>query len=311
MPQPTTVLALDGSNVPVTGLTPTWLFYGSLAGVNYSTARQPQWRELTLGNYVFTPYAADKSARAVWVADFGASVARRYRCGVVGDGYQAFIRVASGVPAGTTPPTVITRFSDNTTASPTAPVTDLSASLAGLFVQPEPVIGIGLNQRKPWSQKGSVSYVDLGGDALYRYQSAWWGYGDVEAMDLSQFNILAVWPTDLPQEPFGEASASYSSRDNVIRTENETGPAQLRRRHTTKVDLFNCTVVLTPDQMASLEYFYRTTLRETQKFTWTDFRTLLPCQYRFLAPPAAEYWASESDPHGHWWRVQLQFEVFV
>lgn len=302
------------TSVPITGLTPTWLFYGSMAGVLYSADRRPVVREIGQGSYAFVPFKADKQNGAVWVMDLGPTVSRRYRCGVVGVNAAAFLRVTSGVPGGNAVPTILTFFQDATPASPTSSVVDLTAAQAGLFLVQEPVVGVGSAQRKPWSDKGAVSIVDLGGDSTYRYQNYHWGDGKLEVIDLAQFDILASWPAELPQEPFGEDGATYAPVDDTIRTESETGPAQVRNRFTGgKLDDFTFQLVLNPAQMAVLDTFYRVTLAKVRKFTWTDFRTLLPANYRFKSPPKSEYFASQQpdgvNPVRHWWRVEISLEM--
>lgn len=311
-----TVQALNSSNVPVTGLTPTWLYYGNVSGTFYGTNRRPAWKEISQGSYAFAPWALDKTTGAAWAVDLGAGVTRRYRCGFVGDGYKAFLRIIGGVPSGTVAPaSMATYFQDGVSALPVASGIALVGTLAGFFLQPEPVIGVGALQRRPWTQKGALSLVDFGSgcDAEYRYQAAHWGDGTAVAIDVSQFDVLALWPATLPQEPFGESNGHYSSADNTITTENDTGPSQKRRRFTGKKEKFECTLTLDPTQMATLQNFYRVTLAEVRKFTWIDFRTLLPANYRFVVPPDATYWASEqaqgAEPIKHWWTVAIQLEL--
>lgn len=304
--------ALNGSNVPVTGLSPTWLYYGTPGGAAYGADRRPLWVELGQGSYCFNPYTADKQNGVVWVVDLGASVSRRYRWGTLGGsyGYKAFLRIAGGVPAGTTPPTVNSYWLDGSAASPVPTVLNRSSALAGLFLIQEPMV----NQRPIWTDKGAVSMVDFGvtADTMYRYQSEDWGSGIVETIDMTQFNILEEWPDTLPADPFAEGDATYTPVPNVIVTESDTGPFQRRRRFTGRQEYLEFSAKLSPEQMATLETFYRVTLAEVRKFTWFDFRTMEEANYRFDGKYTASYWASDTpDDQGRhaYWHVHIRLEL--
>lgn len=89
-----------------------------------------------------------------------------------------------------------------------------------------------------------------------------------------------TWPATLPP-PKADSSASFGAPNNVIETGMETGAPKVRRRFTAVEIPFTCALKLSQAQVAVLEAFYYTTLKQVLPFDWTDFRTGVTCAYRF------------------------------
>ena len=84
---------------------------------------------------------------------------------------------------------------------------------------------------------------------------------------------MAAWPSTLPQASLLEG-ALETVQDATIRTEMDVGPAKRRRRYTAVVRRFSVPLILTVDQVATLETFYDSTLSGgVDAFDWLHPRT--------------------------------------
>lgn len=300
-----------------TGLTPTWLYYGKYDGTARPVSEQPQWREyktfFNTGVYGFTPWKQDIDEGIVWFADMGEDMIPRYVCGTTTPGHKALCRIEADEPSNdaTLPLLTFTSFLDNTYA-PGASVSIVKVpAVDGLFLAVATTAFANLIKTKAAVTVASLSYDDA-----YDSWMLPWGYDPLlttAEVDLTVLDQYAQWPAGLPQEPFADGAPTYETRDNVLRTESDTGPHQMRRRTSVVVEDFQFSMVLSPAQMALLKTFYYGTLRQTQLFTWKDFRTMLPGNYRFVKPPSGgEYFASEENKDSpHWWRVSFHLELIT
>lgn len=94
---------------------------------------------------------------------------------------------------------------------------------------------------------------------------------------------MAAWPGSLPQLSL-LAGALETVQDGTIRTEMDAGPAKRRRRYTAVVRRFTVPLVLTTDQVATLETFYDSTLQGgVDAFDWTHPRTGAAVSLAFVA----------------------------
>lgn len=106
---------------------------------------------------------------------------------------------------------------------------------------------------------------------------------------------MAVWPAGLPQTPLADGF-SEANTPNVIRSENDAGPTNARRRYTVPVKRYALRVLLTTAQVATFESFYETTLASgVLPFDWVDPRTGAAASFIFLGVNPYE----EAGP-GYW-----------
>lgn len=96
----------------------------------------------------------------------------------------------------------------------------------------------------------------------------------------------ATWPASLPSPLIG--SGEWKPWSNVIRTQMDAGTPKLRRRYTAVGADVTFSLVLNRTQVAALETFVATTLKDVLPFTWKDWR--LPSTpaavYRFKSRPS-------------------------
>lgn len=89
----------------------------------------------------------------------------------------------------------------------------------------------------------------------------------------------------------------------------DVGPAKVRRRQTAGVRMFQCELVLTRTQVATLDDFFHDTIDAgALPFTWEHHRTGQPVDYRFTGPP--EY--TPLAPRGagtEYWRATFELEA--
>lgn len=113
---------------------------------------------------------------------------------------------------------------------------------------------------------------------------------------------MAVWPSSLPQTPLADGFAE-AVVPNVVRSENDVGPTNARRRYTAAVRQFQMRLLLTSAQVVTLDTFYETTLVSgVLPFDWVNHRTGAALSYVFLSPMAYE----EAGPD--YWSVTLLLE---
>ena len=94
----------------------------------------------------------------------------------------------------------------------------------------------------------------------------------------------ATWPASLPV-PTDESLNYAPLVEPVITTQMETGAPKRRRRFTAVPETFNCTLILTREQIAILQTFVITTLKDVLPFDWKDFRSGTPATYVFQKRP--------------------------
>ena len=113
-----------------------------------------------------------------------------------------------------------------------------------------------------------------------------------------------VWPVGLPQNPYALDGARYVPMDNQQRSQMDMGPQKVRRRFTAVAATFSFQMELTKAELAILTQFQEVTLQDTRRFQWIDFRTGLPCKYRFARRPGAQYVAGD----GELWLCDIELE---
>lgn len=114
---------------------------------------------------------------------------------------------------------------------------------------------------------------------------------------------MPAWPLTLPAAPLLDACRDIPA-DIVLRTRMEQGPAKLRRRTTAGVGKLQLAYILSMDETADLETFYRETLLGgTLAFDFTHPRSGDAISCRFARPP-------EFQPvNGDYFRAAVEFEV--
>jgi len=114
---------------------------------------------------------------------------------------------------------------------------------------------------------------------------------------------MATWPSTLPQSVELKAY-SQSNDDQVIRSTMGYGPAKLRRRTTTVIQMVAFSLTLTDAQKDALITFYDTTLTGgTAEFDWTDHLNGGTVSYRFKAPVQ---WTSLGNGR---WNATMSMEI--
>ena len=111
----------------------------------------------------------------------------------------------------------------------------------------------------------------------------------------------ATWPSSLPV-PTDESLSYAPLVDNIITTQMETGAPKRRRRFTNVPESFNCTLVLTKAQVATLQAFVATTLKDVLPFDWKDFRDNSAATYVFQKRPGYSLTAVGANL----WKVPLE-----
>lgn len=96
----------------------------------------------------------------------------------------------------------------------------------------------------------------------------------------------ATWPTQLQQE-LNEDGFSFDTGSTVIRSENQMGPAKVRRVMTKSVDTLSGTINLTTAQFSVFSYFFDTTLNGgVGTFNFVHPITGVLTEFRFTRPPS-------------------------
>lgn len=95
-----------------------------------------------------------------------------------------------------------------------------------------------------------------------------------------------TWPGTLPAAPRSSGFREIAPRSS-IRTNNDVGPAKLRRRTTGNVRRFQMVFELTLAQVATLDTFFVTTLTGgSEAYNFNHPRTGVAGEFRFLEPPS-------------------------
>lgn len=110
-----------------------------------------------------------------------------------------------------------------------------------------------------------------------------------------------TWPTTLPA-PIDESLSYAPLVENVIASNMETGAPKRRRRFTAVPETLTCTLVLNRAQIAILQAFVVTTLKDVLPFDWKDFRDGSTATYVFQKRPGY----SLSAVGANLWKVPLE-----
>ena len=113
---------------------------------------------------------------------------------------------------------------------------------------------------------------------------------------------MAVWPVSLPAlSVVNDYTEEIAER--ALRTEMDQGPAKVRRLTNAMPDKLKFTQLLTKDQVATLDAFYKTTLvGGSTSFTDTHPRTGASVSLRFTKPPTYQFM-------GAIWKAAVELEV--
>lgn len=119
---------------------------------------------------------------------------------------------------------------------------------------------------------------------------------------------MATWPATLPQ--FGQLGAQIAADDSVVRSSMDSGPPSRRNRFTAITKSVSYTMLLTGEQVTTLDDFFHDTLRNgALAFDWTDPRTDATVTIAFKKPPAYTGLAGSAVPVDRKWSVEMSLEI--
>jgi hypothetical protein len=96
----------------------------------------------------------------------------------------------------------------------------------------------------------------------------------------------ATWPSTL-QDKLNEEGFSFNTGSTVLRSDNQMGPAKVRRVMTKSVDTISGTINLTTAQFSVFNYFFDTTLNGgVGTFNFVHPITGVLTVFRFTRPPS-------------------------
>lgn len=96
---------------------------------------------------------------------------------------------------------------------------------------------------------------------------------------------MAAWPASLPQTPLLQGF-SEGMPDTTLRTQMDAGPGKTRKRFSAGIKLFQFELILTADQAATFDTFFRTdTADGALPFDWKNPRTDVAVSFRMVTPP--------------------------
>lgn len=113
---------------------------------------------------------------------------------------------------------------------------------------------------------------------------------------------MAIWPLTLPQYVDQDGYAQ-TTKNPLIRTDMEAGPAKVRLRYTAVPEEFNISLVMTKAQFEAFITFFKQTIHYgADIFTWRHpvTRGLSNCRFTSM------YNAS---PHGLDFKVTISMEI--
>lgn len=97
--------------------------------------------------------------------------------------------------------------------------------------------------------------------------------------------MAVPWPSQL-QQFMNSDGFDYKIGDTTVRSDNDTGPAKIRRRFTVPVDTMSTGIVMTYDQWDVLNEFYNVDLNGgVNRFEWTHPFSGDTVEFRFLEAP--------------------------
>lgn len=113
---------------------------------------------------------------------------------------------------------------------------------------------------------------------------------------------LSVWPLDLPTHVL--AGASLDPGADPLRSQNDTGPANVRPRATARVRTWDAQVALSGEQMATLETFWAVDLAMgSLQFQWLDPAARTSKLFRFVTKPVFRHLEADR------WRAGVKLEI--
>lgn len=118
---------------------------------------------------------------------------------------------------------------------------------------------------------------------------------------------MATWPASLPQ--YMETGMTDMRQQGFIRSPNDTGPAQQRKRFTATTRMLTGTMLLSAAQYATLDTFYTDTIGEgSAEFDFLDPKDGSTVSARFVEVPEYRALVGGSGSGGQW-RVSLKIEL--
>ena len=113
---------------------------------------------------------------------------------------------------------------------------------------------------------------------------------------------MATWPTDpgFPQIPL-QSGFSQTRKPNTIRSTMGYGPDKLRKRTTVDIQMVTAAIELLEDELVILDDFYE--VNQSIEWNWTNFLTMQPAVYRFMAPPSYRAMG------GQWYSITMNLEI--
>lgn len=95
----------------------------------------------------------------------------------------------------------------------------------------------------------------------------------------------ATWPAFL-QDKLNQAGFSYEAGNNVLRSDNDQGPAKVRATSTKRVDKFSCSVDLPIENFDDWDNFFTVSLANgTNTFYFNHPFTQVQSIFRFSGSP--------------------------
>lgn len=118
---------------------------------------------------------------------------------------------------------------------------------------------------------------------------------------------MATWPASLPQ--YMELGMTDMRQQGFMRSPNDTGPAQQRKRFTATTRTLTGTMLFSAAQRSTFETFYTTTISEgSAEFDFTDPKDDATVSARFVEVPEFRALVGGSGG-GAQWRVSLVIEL--
>lgn len=113
---------------------------------------------------------------------------------------------------------------------------------------------------------------------------------------------MANWPNDpdFPQVPL-QSGFSQVKKDNTIRSPMGYGPAKIRPRTLVGIEHVTASIEIMENQVDILDTFYNN--NQGLSWGWTNWITMMPANYRFLAPPTYRAMG------GQWYSVTMTLEI--
>lgn len=119
---------------------------------------------------------------------------------------------------------------------------------------------------------------------------------------------MPTWPAGLPQDAL--VGVTVKPDDSVLRTPMDSGPPTTRNRFTAITKSMNVPLFLTGAEVATLETFFHTTLKNgALSFDWKDPRTDATVSMKFKEPPNFGGMVGDDTVNDRLWGVDLSLEI--